>query len=47
MLDEDEPYYETEAPETGDGPLRRVFVFQFDPVHRPPKQARSKLDGVR
>jgi hypothetical protein len=46
VLDQDEPYYETEAPETGDGPLRRVFVFQFDPVQGPGTQARSKLDGV-
>jgi hypothetical protein len=46
VLDQDDPYYETEALETGDGPLRRVFVFQFDPVGIAPPTVRSKLDGV-
>jgi hypothetical protein len=45
-IDEEEPYYETEAPETGDGPLRRVFVFKFNPVGGEVPHARSKLDGV-
>ncbi len=46
VLDQDSPYYETEAPETGDGPLRRVYVFQFDLVGTTSPPFRSKLDGV-
>jgi hypothetical protein len=45
-LDERDPYYETEAPETGDGPLRRVYVFKFHPVGGTAPPSRSKLDGV-
>ncbi len=30
-LDADEPWYETDAPETGGGPLRKVIVFKFRP----------------
>jgi len=46
-IDDTDPYYETEAPETGDGPLRRVFVFKFHPVGGgDTPQTRSKLDGV-
>ena len=45
-LDEQEPYYETEAPETGDGPLRRVYVFKFHPAGNEARRSRSKLDGV-
>jgi hypothetical protein len=45
-LDQNDPYYETEAPETGDGPLRRVFVFQLKPKGNPETSGRSKLDGV-
>jgi hypothetical protein len=46
VIDETDPYYETEAPETGDGPLRRVYVFKFNPVDGGAPHARSKLDGV-
>jgi hypothetical protein len=46
-LDEQNPYYETEGPETGDGPLRRVYVFKFHPLTDNTTPAtRSKLDGV-
>jgi hypothetical protein len=46
-LDQQNPYYETEAPETGDGPLRRVYVFKFHPLSDGTAPAtRSKLDGV-
>jgi hypothetical protein len=31
-LDENEPYYRTDAPETGDGALRQVIVFRLRPV---------------
>lgn len=30
-LDPEEPYYYTDAPETGDGPLRQVIVFRLRP----------------
>jgi hypothetical protein len=47
VIDAEEPYYETEAPETGNGPLRRVFVFKFHPMTDEEVPAtRSKLDGV-
>lgn len=46
VIDSNDPYYETEAPETGDGPLRRVFVFKFTPLTAPSTSSRSKLDGV-
>jgi hypothetical protein len=45
-LDAENPYYETEAPETGDGPLRRVYVFKFHPLSDSTPSARSKLDGA-
>jgi hypothetical protein len=47
-LDAENPYYETEAPETGDGPLRRVYVFKFHPLsdNSDPPRTRSKLDGA-
>jgi hypothetical protein len=45
-LDDENPYYETEAPETGDGPLRRVYVFKFHPLSDSTPAARSKLDGA-
>jgi hypothetical protein len=47
-LDAENPYYETEAPETGDGPLRRVYVFKFHPLsdNSNPPRTRSKLDGA-
>jgi hypothetical protein len=45
-LDAEDPYYETEAPETGDGPLRRVYVFKFHPVTGNAPSSRSKLDGA-
>ncbi|MGI8336755.1 restriction endonuclease [Actinomadura scrupuli] len=31
-LDESEPYYLTDAPETGDGPVRSVIMFRLRPV---------------
>lgn len=38
-LDSDEPWYETDAPETGDGPLRKVIVFRMRPVDTKPQTA--------
>ncbi len=46
VIDEDDPYYETEAPETGDGPLRRVYVFKFHATNDGRRGPRSKLDGL-
>lgn len=46
VIDDANPYYETEAPETGDGPLRRVYVFQFNALNPDAPPSRSKLDGV-
>src|SRR5207253_1971037 len=43
-IDETNPYYETEAPETDDGPLRRVFVFKFRILSGQPRGPRSRLD---
>lgn len=31
-VDLDHPWYETDAPETGDGPIRKVIVFRLKPV---------------
>ncbi|GLW25318.1 hypothetical protein Mame01_53600 [Microbispora amethystogenes] len=31
-VDEDQPYYATDAPETNDGPIRSVFMFRLRPV---------------
>jgi hypothetical protein len=46
QIDPTEPYYETEAPETGDGPLRKVFVFKFRPVTAVPDGPRSRLEAA-
>jgi hypothetical protein len=45
-LDAEEPYYETEAPETDDGPLRRVYVFNFRQLTGEPRGPRSRLEPV-
>jgi hypothetical protein len=34
-LDDDEPWYQTDAPETNDGPVRRVIMFRLRPVKVP------------
>ncbi|WP_030857255.1 hypothetical protein [Streptomyces sp. NRRL S-37] len=36
-------WYEADAPETGDGPLRKVIVFKLRPLDTPPKHAGTKL----
>ncbi len=43
-LDATEPFYETDAPETNDGPVRKVIVFRLRPKTITPKEGRSKLD---
>lgn len=45
-LDSDQPWYTTDAPETGDGPIRNVIVFRLRPEDTPPKPGQSKLDDV-
>jgi hypothetical protein len=45
-LDASEPYYTTEAPETGGGPLRKVFVFRFRPVTANPSGPQSRLESA-
>jgi hypothetical protein len=44
--DDAEPFQRTDAPETGDGPLREVFVFRLRPVDLEPPEPSSKLDEV-
>jgi hypothetical protein len=43
-LDSEEPWYETDAPETGNGPVRKVIVFRLRPKTIEPRPSRSKLD---
>jgi hypothetical protein len=41
-----EPWYETEAQETGNGPIRKVIVFRLRPKTIAPRPSQSKLDTV-
>ncbi len=45
-LDDAEPFQRTDAPETGDGPLREVFVFRLRPMDIEPLEPTSKLTKV-
>jgi hypothetical protein len=45
-LDRDRPYYRTDAPETGDGPLREVIVFRLRPKTIEPGRPSTKLAAV-
>jgi hypothetical protein len=45
-LDPEQPCYETDAPETGNGPVRKVIVFRLRPRDTVPKPSRSPLDAV-
>lgn len=45
-LDDAEPFYRTDAPETGNGPLRQVLVFRLRPINIEPPEPHSKLDKV-
>lgn len=45
-LDDAEPFQRTDAPETGDGPLREVFVFRLRPKDVEPPAPTSKLTEV-
>jgi hypothetical protein len=45
-LDEEEPFYETDAPETNNGPVRKVIVFRLRPKTIDPKAGHSRLDAA-
>jgi hypothetical protein len=45
-LDAANPWYETEAQETGNGPPRKVIVFRMRPKTITPKPSQSKLDAA-
>jgi hypothetical protein len=45
-LDAEEPYYLSEAQETGNGPVRKVIVFRLRPRTIAPHPSRSKLDAA-
>lgn len=45
-LDDVEPVQRTDAPETGNGPLREVFVFRLRPVDIEPSEPTSKLNKI-
>ncbi|MEU9945661.1 restriction endonuclease [Streptomyces lavendulae] len=43
VVDQDNPWYEADAPETSDGPLRKVIIFRLKPVDTEPKKPATKL----
>jgi hypothetical protein len=45
-LDAEQPWYTTDAPETGDGPVRKVIVFRLRPKTIEPRPSRSRLDAA-
>jgi hypothetical protein len=45
-LDREQPYYRTDAPETGDGPIREVIVFRLRPKQIEPQPPNSKLTPI-
>ena len=45
-LDSAQPWYETEAQETGNGPIRKVIAFRLTPKTIRPKPSQSKFDPV-
>jgi hypothetical protein len=46
-VDPDEPWYETDAPETDGGPIRKVIVFRLVPVDTEPQEPESPLAEVQ
>ncbi len=46
VLDEDRPWYTTDAPETKNGPVRSVIVFRMRPLNTGPKPSSSMLDRI-
>jgi hypothetical protein len=45
-LDEEQPFYETDAPETNNGHVRKVIVFRLRPKTIKSKPGHSKLDAA-
>lgn len=45
-LDDIEPFQRTDAPETGNGPLREVLVFRLRPIGIEPPESTSRLNEV-
>jgi hypothetical protein len=45
-LDAERPWYTTDAPETGGGPIREVIVFRLRPKSIDPRPSRSRLDQL-
>ena len=45
-LDAEQPWYTTEAPETGGGPVRNVIVFRMRPTTIDPKPLTTDLDAL-
>ncbi len=45
-VDPDDPKYETDAPETDGGPIRKVIVFRLMPVDTEPREPESPLAEV-
>ncbi|QPP08336.1 restriction endonuclease [Streptomyces bathyalis] len=43
VVDQKNPWYEADAPETNDGPLRKVIVFRLKPIDAEPGQPATKL----
>ncbi|MFI9464152.1 restriction endonuclease [Streptomyces xiamenensis] len=43
IVDLENPWYSADAPETDDGPLRKVIVFRLKPVDTEPQQPTTKL----
>ncbi|MFF0715778.1 restriction endonuclease [Streptomyces bauhiniae] len=42
-IDQENPWYSADAPETNDGPLRKVIVFRLNPVDATPQEPATKL----
>ncbi|MET9250271.1 restriction endonuclease [Nonomuraea sp. NPDC003709] len=42
-VDDKDPWYEADAPETGGGPLRRVIVFRLRPIDASPQPPQTSL----
>ncbi|GAA0960982.1 restriction endonuclease [Streptomyces rhizosphaericus] len=43
VVDEENPWYSADAPETNDGPLRKVIVFRLKPVDSAPQEPSTRL----
>ncbi|MBB5933966.1 restriction endonuclease [Streptomyces zagrosensis] len=43
VVDQDDPWYEADAPETNGGPLRKVIVFRLKPVDAAPQSPGTRL----